>query len=456
MGNKLSADPTTKFHEPIQAILSSRGLKLSLRTISQLLENIESSALWFGVSGSLTIPSWEKLGRDLEKCNTEGTLSRGTLPLWCMIYDFLKDGKYEDIIQRGRKALSICQDSASENGGAGTTKDRPKKKKKEKKNSEPVPGLYPVLHEFKDLYISQDELDPEEEEDLEEVAAAYEQERCDLPPLGRLPPFNPAKATATPPPPLRNKLGCTFIPQKVWSGNAIELYSHPFYEITTKGIRASGIISFIIGFSMPISFIASCYGLMAAKICRRGFLNSSHPLCVLTAVAVSFYVRWFPFQLIILLGNFWNKETPHSIHMMVNSTSTPASFNSCLNPILYVFLGQEFREKLIYALSASLERAFREDSALSNGKDSDPTQSAYIPAWEGELSSHSFRFRSQDQVLSAESQCTREQGQGSCTATHHHLELSKPTSAGTLTRGVTGGTQIRVPQLTRSHLNVNH
>ncbi|KAL1770379.1 igE-binding protein-like, partial [Sigmodon hispidus] len=101
MENKLSPDPTTEFHEPIQAILSSRGLKLSCRAISRLLENIESSVPWFGVSGSLTIPSWKKLGRDLEKRNTEGTLSQGTLLLWRMIYYCLKDGKYEDIIQRG-------------------------------------------------------------------------------------------------------------------------------------------------------------------------------------------------------------------------------------------------------------------------------------------------------------------------------------------------------------------
>ncbi|XP_052025214.1 formyl peptide receptor-related sequence 3-like [Apodemus sylvaticus] len=133
---------------------------------------------------------------------------------------------------------------------------------------------------------------------------------------------------------------------------------------------ATGIISFIIGFSLPMSFIAICYGLMAAKICRKGFRNSSRPLRVLTAVAISFFMCWFPFQLIILLGNIWNKETPNSIHMLVNPASTLASFNSCLNPILYVFLGQEFREKLIHSLSASLERALREDSVLSSGKSS--------------------------------------------------------------------------------------
>ncbi|KAL1768128.1 igE-binding protein-like, partial [Sigmodon hispidus] len=76
MGNKLSVHSMTEYHEPIQATLSSRGLKLSRTAISWLLENIKSSAPWFGVSGSFTIPSWEKLGRDLEKYNTEGTLSR--------------------------------------------------------------------------------------------------------------------------------------------------------------------------------------------------------------------------------------------------------------------------------------------------------------------------------------------------------------------------------------------
>ncbi|XP_021077337.1 formyl peptide receptor-related sequence 4 [Mus pahari] len=132
-------------------------------------------------------------------------------------------------------------------------------------------------------------------------------------------------------------------------------------KVSVIAATASGIINFIIGFSMPMSFIAICYGLMAAKICRRGFVNSSRPLRVLTAVAVSFFVCWFPFQLIMLLGNIFNNETLSIIHMLVNPANTLASFNSCLNPILYVFLGQEFRDRLIYSLSASLERALRED-----------------------------------------------------------------------------------------------
>ncbi|XP_028641393.1 formyl peptide receptor-related sequence 6 [Grammomys surdaster] len=127
-------------------------------------------------------------------------------------------------------------------------------------------------------------------------------------------------------------------------------------------------INFIIGFIIPMIFIVICYGLMAAKIGRRGFVNSSRPLRVLTAVAFSFFVCWFPFQLIFLLSNIGNKKTLNNIHVWVNPASTLASFNSCLNPILYVFLGQQFKKRLIYSLSASLERALREDSGLNSDK----------------------------------------------------------------------------------------
>ncbi|XP_028622321.1 formyl peptide receptor-related sequence 3-like [Grammomys surdaster] len=124
---------------------------------------------------------------------------------------------------------------------------------------------------------------------------------------------------------------------------------------------ASGIMNFIIAFSMPMSFIAICYGLMAAKICRSSIVSYTRPLRVLTSVAASFFVCWFPFQLIMLLGNIWKKETPEGLHILVNPASTLATFNSCLNPILYVFQGQDFRDKLIHSLSSSLERALREE-----------------------------------------------------------------------------------------------
>ncbi|XP_005412726.1 PREDICTED: N-formyl peptide receptor 2-like isoform X2 [Chinchilla lanigera] len=128
-----------------------------------------------------------------------------------------------------------------------------------------------------------------------------------------------------------------------------------------------GIVQFIIGFCMPMSTMFICYGLIAAKIHGIGMMKSSRSFWVLTAVVASFFICWFPIQLIFLLLKVWFKE--HEIYqdkikvllLLLPLTASLACFNSCLNPILYVFVGRDFRERLIRSLPLTLERALRED-----------------------------------------------------------------------------------------------
>jgi formyl peptide receptor-like len=132
-------------------------------------------------------------------------------------------------------------------------------------------------------------------------------------------------------------------------------------------LTVGGIIWFIIGFSMPMSIVAICYGLIAAKIFRKGVINSNCPLQGLIAVVVFFFICWFSLQLIALLYMIWPKETlfygKYKIFdLLVNPTKYLAFFNSCLNPILYVFVGQDLWGRLIHSLPTSLERALSEDS----------------------------------------------------------------------------------------------
>ncbi|KAL6085997.1 hypothetical protein STEG23_004870 [Scotinomys teguina] len=206
---------------PIQRMLKQRDLKVSDRTIKGFLEDIDQAAPWFGASGDVNLPCWEKLGRDLTEAKGRGELRPGTLPLWRMIRYCLKDGKCVDILREGRRALSAHQDSMSESDSkekGNLKEERPKSSKassklhtkvekeketdqgkKEKETDQgktkqkpsglyPVldefkqkpSGLYPVLDEFADITLSdsaEDELDSEEEEDLEEAVAAYERER---------------------------------------------------------------------------------------------------------------------------------------------------------------------------------------------------------------------------------------------------------------------------------------
>ncbi|KAM4825963.1 N-formyl peptide receptor 2 [Thomomys bottae] len=138
-------------------------------------------------------------------------------------------------------------------------------------------------------------------------------------------------------------------------------------RVAISVLTARGIVRFLVGFSVPMSVVAICYGLIIAKIRSRGLMNSSRPLRVLTAVVASFFLCWFPFQLVALLDTVWLKERLLEekykiLEYLLHPTSALAYFNSCLNPMLYVFVGQDFRERLIQSLPTSLERALTEDS----------------------------------------------------------------------------------------------
>ncbi|KAM4801049.1 N-formyl peptide receptor 2-like [Urocitellus parryii] len=133
-------------------------------------------------------------------------------------------------------------------------------------------------------------------------------------------------------------------------------------------LKLTNFTHFIIGFIMPLSIITVCYGLIAAKIRRKGLIRSSRPLRVFTAVVASFFICWFPFQLVVLLSGVWIEEIlfhgKYQIPLvLINLVMSLAFFNSCLNPMLYVFVGQDFRKRLIHSLPAILERALTEDSA---------------------------------------------------------------------------------------------
>lgn len=150
-------------------------------------------------------------------------------------------------------------------------------------------------------------------------------------------------------------------------GNTDEEMLNTTFIFTT----ALGIIKFIIIFIIPMSIISICYGLIAVKIQRRTLVNSSHATRVLKAVVASFFICWFPFQLVGLLSLVWFKERLLNdeykiIDMLIMPTNSLAFFNSCLNPILYVFMGQDFRKRLIHSLPSSLERALREDSGQTS------------------------------------------------------------------------------------------
>ncbi|XP_026120036.1 chemokine-like receptor 1 [Carassius auratus] len=125
------------------------------------------------------------------------------------------------------------------------------------------------------------------------------------------------------------------------------------------------IYRFIVGFLIPFLIIASSYiaiGVRAKRL-KRG--KKLKPFRVIISVILAFFICWFPFHvqqlsLVIANENGW-KETEKVINQMAPFVSCLVHLNSCLNPILYVFMCEEFKMKLKQSLLLVLETAFAED-----------------------------------------------------------------------------------------------
>ncbi|XP_076434123.1 igE-binding protein-like [Peromyscus maniculatus bairdii] len=268
MGNVQGAGAdAANFHEPLQALLRQRDLKISAGTIKRIINDIDQIAPWFAVSGDLNLASWNKLGKDLEKANREDRIGKGTLPIWRLVRSSLRDDCHHDIIRAGRRVLMQHQDSLSESetrkedivrlkkkkdkikekpqsSKKGTEEDRFESFKEiaqeEKGRARAVRQLYPSLDEFISLKItdeessdrelhresegeSDSESDLELEEELnpkdkvlEETASRYEKKS-----YGRQRPLvaeGRKEITPSAPPPYSPVAGkCHFIKRSTWS-----------------------------------------------------------------------------------------------------------------------------------------------------------------------------------------------------------------------------------------------
>ncbi|XP_015283331.1 PREDICTED: chemokine-like receptor 1 [Gekko japonicus] len=128
--------------------------------------------------------------------------------------------------------------------------------------------------------------------------------------------------------------------------------------------RAMVISQFILTFAAPFSVITVCYGVIVLQLRRDRLTPSSKPFKVITAVIVAFFICWFPYHVFSFL-KVQAHEDP-SLYPILTAgallSSGLAFVNSCLNPILYIFMGRGIRQRLKCSILSIFENAFSEVS----------------------------------------------------------------------------------------------
>ncbi|RXN04919.1 C3a anaphylatoxin chemotactic receptor-like protein [Labeo rohita] len=120
------------------------------------------------------------------------------------------------------------------------------------------------------------------------------------------------------------------------------------------------IIRFVFGFLVPLICITTCYGFIAHKL-GRGHFHSGRTFRIMLAVIVAFFLCWLPYHTVDLIIMYGEESSYWAAVAVDPLTISLAYFNSCLNPILYVFMGQDFKSNVKLSLRRVFERVFSEE-----------------------------------------------------------------------------------------------
>uniref|UniRef100_A0A9J8A4C4 G-protein coupled receptors family 1 profile domain-containing protein n=1 Tax=Cyprinus carpio carpio TaxID=630221 RepID=A0A9J8A4C4_CYPCA len=143
-------------------------------------------------------------------------------------------------------------------------------------------------------------------------------------------------------------------------------YSIPFFmfDMSTSLVT----YHFTLSFLFPFLIIASSYIAIGIRIKRLKRVKQLRSYRVIITIILAFFICWFPchvcsFYLVTVVGNNWSDNLMITkVFLIALTVSTYLVYlNSCLNPILYVFMCDEYKKKLKQSLLLVLETAFAED-----------------------------------------------------------------------------------------------
>ncbi|XP_069057935.1 chemerin-like receptor 1 [Pleurodeles waltl] len=164
-----------------------------------------------------------------------------------------------------------------------------------------------------------------------------------------------------------------------------ESYAVPIEDFSEKGFnimrmrhRVMIITRVVTMFIIPFTIIIICYGAIAVKIRQRPcHRTSSRPFRIIITILVLFFICWFPFHSLPLMDLREDALWPSDVLMVAVTLATCLAYlNSCLNPILYFFMGRDFKDMFRLNILSVFEKAFNEEQSLATFDSRSPPKSS--------------------------------------------------------------------------------
>ncbi|XP_040217146.1 C3a anaphylatoxin chemotactic receptor-like [Rana temporaria] len=117
-------------------------------------------------------------------------------------------------------------------------------------------------------------------------------------------------------------------------------------------------IIMVFGFLLPFLIISACYISVAFILHNRRFEDVGNKIIrVSLGIVVAFFITWAPYHIMGVVLLYTENEVVLILDMFSQSL---AMFNSCINPILYVFVGKDMKDKMRQSIAKFIQNTFSE------------------------------------------------------------------------------------------------
>ncbi|XP_078085363.1 C-X-C chemokine receptor type 2-like [Mustelus asterias] len=120
------------------------------------------------------------------------------------------------------------------------------------------------------------------------------------------------------------------------------------WRVTTRFLRH------FIGFLIPLAVMIFCYSMMIQKLCHTKGFRKQKAMKIIIAVVLAFLICWLPYNITVLIDTLLRSklidetcDMRNHIDRALSITQTLGILHSCINPILYAFIGVKFRRNVV-------------------------------------------------------------------------------------------------------------
>ncbi|XP_060888953.1 C-X-C chemokine receptor type 1-like [Labrus mixtus] len=150
-------------------------------------------------------------------------------------------------------------------------------------------------------------------------------------------------------------------PPRMICAENFDIGSASSWRLATRGFRH------IFGFFLPFGIMVICYSVTVTRLLRTRGFQKHRAMKVIIAVVIAFLLCWTPYHITMMVDTLMRAEVisyncalRRSVNLALVITNSLALLHSCINPVLYAFVGEKFRKRMANLLQRKVrqERTF--------------------------------------------------------------------------------------------------